>query len=83
MYVGFGSMAARDARHTTNLILEAIRKAKARAVLATGRGGLSDLELQRIPENIHILEECALTIGCFLNAAQLSIMVVRELLPLG
>ena len=56
VYVGFGSMAARDARHTTNLILEAIRKAKARVVLATGRGGLSDLELQRIPENIHILE---------------------------
>ncbi|MBE9060411.1 glycosyltransferase [cf. Phormidesmis sp. LEGE 11477] len=56
VYVGFGSMAARDARYTTNLILEAIQKVKTRAILAIGWGGLFDLELSEIPENVYMLE---------------------------
>ena len=56
VYVGFGSMGAQDARHATNLVLEAIRKSKTRAILATGWGGLSNLELPEISEGIHMLE---------------------------
>ncbi|MGB3574422.1 MAG: glycosyltransferase [Phormidesmis sp.] len=53
VYVGFGSMAAEDASHTAALILEAVRQARTRAILATGWGGLS---VSRIPENVYMLE---------------------------
>ncbi|MGB3789307.1 MAG: glycosyltransferase [Phormidesmis sp.] len=53
VYVGFGSMAAENARHTTALILEAICQSRTRAILATGWGGLS---ASKIPENVYMLE---------------------------
>ncbi|MCP2262523.1 sterol 3beta-glucosyltransferase [Streptoalloteichus tenebrarius] len=40
IYVGFGSMAGRDARRTAEIVVEAVRTAGARAVVATGWGGL-------------------------------------------
>ncbi len=53
VYVGFGSMAAENSSHTTDLILEAIRPLGTRAILATGWGGLSAVE---IPDSVHMLE---------------------------
>lgn len=40
IYVGFGSMAGADPRRTGRLVVEAIRRAKARAVIASGWGGI-------------------------------------------
>jgi len=40
VYIGFGSMAGRDATQTSAAVLEAVRRAGVRAVLATGVGGL-------------------------------------------
>jgi sterol 3beta-glucosyltransferase len=41
VYVGFGSMAGRDAERTTVTVLDAVRRAGVRAVLATGWGGIA------------------------------------------
>jgi sterol 3beta-glucosyltransferase len=45
VYVGFGSMAGRDPRRVTGLVIEALRRAGLRGVLATGWGGLTPGEL--------------------------------------
>ncbi len=42
VYVGFGSMAGRDAERATQTVVEAVRAAGVRAVLASGWGGLAD-----------------------------------------
>ncbi|MFD7659489.1 glycosyltransferase [Actinosynnema sp. NPDC059797] len=41
VYVGFGSMAGRDAARTGRIVVEAVRAAGVRAVLATGWGGIA------------------------------------------
>jgi sterol 3beta-glucosyltransferase len=41
VYVGFGSMAGRDAHRTGEFVAQAVRAAGVRAVLATGWGGLA------------------------------------------
>ncbi|MGI5499311.1 glycosyltransferase [Lentzea sp. CA-135723] len=41
VYIGFGSMAGRDAQRMGELVLEAVRLAGVRAVLATGWGGIA------------------------------------------
>lgn len=53
VYVGFGSMPARDAARTTGVVVEALERAGRRGVLATGWGGLAAAEL---PASIHVLE---------------------------
>lgn len=40
VYVGFGSMAGRDAASATRIVVEALRAAGVRGVLATGWGGI-------------------------------------------
>lgn len=45
VYVGWGSMAARDPEWTTQVVLEAVRQAGVRAVVATGWGGLTEADL--------------------------------------
>ncbi len=45
IYVGFGSMSARDPRATTQLIVEALRRTEQRSVLSTGWSGLADADL--------------------------------------
>ncbi|XVV00627.1 glycosyltransferase [Actinosynnema sp. CA-248983] len=40
VYIGFGSMAGRDAERTGRVVVEAVRAAGVRAVLATGWGGI-------------------------------------------
>jgi UDP:flavonoid glycosyltransferase YjiC (YdhE family) len=44
VYVGFGSNANRDAEAVTRLVLRALRRAGVRGVLATGWGGLREVE---------------------------------------
>lgn len=45
VYVGFGSIAGRDPRATTRAVLDALRLAGVRAVVASGWGGLSADEI--------------------------------------
>lgn len=41
VYIGFGSMAGRDAQRTGDIVVEAVRAAGVRAIIATGWGGLA------------------------------------------
>lgn len=45
VYVGFGSLAGRDPERTTRRVVEALRAAGARGLLATGWGGLAPSDL--------------------------------------
>ncbi len=45
VYVGFGSMNNRDAKNVSKTVLEALARAKQRAILVTGWGGLGDITL--------------------------------------
>ena len=53
VYVGFGSMPAADARHTTGLVVDALRRAGRRGILATGWGGLAEIDR---PDSIHLID---------------------------
>lgn len=44
VYIGFGSMAGTDPERTTRVVMEAVRRAGQRAVLAAGWGGLTAAE---------------------------------------
>jgi sterol 3beta-glucosyltransferase len=54
VYVGFGSMAGRKPDQITNIIVEALQKAKVRGIIATGWGGLS---VDDLPETIYKIEK--------------------------
>ena len=41
VYIGFGSMAGRDAERTGDIVAQAVRQAGVRAIVATGWGGLA------------------------------------------
>ncbi len=53
VYVGFGSMNSRDARATTEIVLEALARSKQRGILLTGWGGLSDI---RTSDQVFVVE---------------------------
>lgn len=53
IYVGFGSMTTRDPRATARQVVEGLRRAGLRAVLATGWGALAAGDL---PEGVHAIE---------------------------
>jgi sterol 3beta-glucosyltransferase len=53
VYVGFGSMFMSDGRRKTEIVLEALKLAGQRAVLATGWGGLT---AEDAPEGTFVLE---------------------------
>ncbi|MGB3292150.1 MAG: glycosyltransferase [Phormidesmis sp.] len=53
VYIGFGSMASAEASQTTAIVLEAVRQAGTRAILATGAGGLSSAD---IPDSVYVLK---------------------------
>ncbi|GGU17036.1 glycosyltransferase [Lentzea flava] len=53
VYIGFGSMAGRDARRTGDLVAEAARAAGVRAVVATGWGGLA----ARSSDDLHVIDQ--------------------------
>ncbi len=54
VYVGFGSMARPDAARNTAIVVESLRAANVRAVLATGVGGLADVQLR---DDMFLLKE--------------------------
>ncbi|GMG83026.1 glycosyltransferase [Paralimibaculum aggregatum] len=56
VYVGFGSMSATEAGPLTAVVVEAVRRAGLRAVLATGWGGLSAEAAAGAPEAVHVIE---------------------------
>ena len=45
VYVGFGSMAGRDPRRITDAVVEGLRRANVRGIIATGWGGLATGDL--------------------------------------
>lgn len=49
VFVGFSSMTNREPEAVTRIVIEALKKAGQRGIIATGWGGLSDIDL---PENI-------------------------------
>ncbi len=53
VYIGFGSIGGKDPAATAKTVLEAVRRAKVRAVLATGWGGLKP---EQVPENVFVIE---------------------------
>jgi sterol 3beta-glucosyltransferase len=53
VYVGFGSMAGKDAPRLTAVVLDALRHAGRRAVVATGAGGL---RVDSPPEHVLVLD---------------------------
>ncbi|NIA68227.1 glycosyltransferase family 1 protein [Pelagibius litoralis] len=53
VYVGFGSMPGADAARLTRSVVDALRSANRRGVLATGWGGLADVAS---PAHVHVLE---------------------------
>jgi sterol 3beta-glucosyltransferase len=53
VYVGFGSMASRTPRQTTQLVRESLERSGQRGVLATGWGGLDGADL---PANLFVLD---------------------------
>ena len=53
VYIGFGSMPTRHPERLTNEIIQGIKDAGVRAILATGWGGLKKTNL---PDNIHLIE---------------------------
>jgi len=54
VYIGFGSMAGRNPRRITNIVIEALKQANARGVIATGWGGLA---LDDLPERIFKIDK--------------------------
>ncbi|MFG0250550.1 MAG: glycosyltransferase [Phycisphaeraceae bacterium JB051] len=54
VYVGFGSMSGRDPKRLTNTIVQAVKQANVRAIMATGWGGLDAAEL---PDNIFKIDQ--------------------------
>jgi UDP:flavonoid glycosyltransferase YjiC (YdhE family) len=53
VYIGFGSMSSKDPQATTELIMDAVKKAGVRAIIYSGWAGLS---ADDIPSHIFLLE---------------------------
>ena len=53
IYIGFGSMNTRDPEKTGRVVLDALRRSGQRGVIATGWGGLSQLDL---PDEVFVVE---------------------------
>ncbi|MEL6911129.1 MAG: glycosyltransferase [Cyanobacteria bacterium J06598_4] len=54
IYIGFGSMAARESANITRIIVEALQQTNLRAILLSGWANLGKVDL---PDNIYLLEE--------------------------
>lgn len=53
VYIGFGSMASRDPQQTAQIVLDAVKSAGVRAIIASGWGGLST---ENAPDNIFVID---------------------------
>lgn len=54
IYVGFGSIPAKDAEKQTAIVIEALHQLNLRGILASGWGGLAE---SGTPSNVHFLED--------------------------
>ncbi len=54
VYVGFGSMAGRHPERTTCIVLEALRRAGMRGILASGWGGLN---ARHLPASVYLCDQ--------------------------
>lgn len=54
VYIGFGSMAGRDAQHKADVVINALQKARMRGIIATGWGGL---KIQDLPDTIFKIDK--------------------------
>ena len=52
VYVGFGSMVAQDPEQLTREIIHGATEAKIRLLIATGWGGVTNVD---VPENVHVI----------------------------
>jgi sterol 3beta-glucosyltransferase len=55
VYIGFGSMSAKDAAAKTRVVLDGVQQSGQRAVIATGWGGLEKVD--NAPESVYFLEQ--------------------------
>jgi sterol 3beta-glucosyltransferase len=53
VYIGFGSIVVGDPLALTNLIFEAVRLARVRAIVSKGWGGMG---MDNVPDNIFMIE---------------------------
>ncbi len=53
VYIGFGSMTIGDPGRLAKIIVEGVRRAGVRAILATGWGAMGEID---VPETIHVIE---------------------------
>ena len=53
VYIGFGSMVEDDPTALANTVVEAVRQAGVRAILATGWGGIAEID---VPDTIHVIK---------------------------
>ncbi|KAI0133778.1 glycosyltransferase family 28 domain-containing protein [Xylariales sp. AK1849] len=56
IYIGFGSIVLDDPKAVTQLIVEAVQKANARAIVSKGWGGIGGKD--KVPDNIFLLGDC-------------------------
>ena len=54
VYIGFGSIAGKNAKRLSGVVLDALKQAKVRGILATGWGGL---EAHKLPESLFQIED--------------------------
>ena len=55
VYIGFGSIAGREAKEKARIVVEAVKRAGVRAILAVGWGGLDVAGLE-LPKTIKVVE---------------------------
>lgn len=55
VYAGFGSMSSRDPERITGIVLDSLRRAGQRGVIATGWGGIRAADL---PDDVFLLRSC-------------------------
>ena len=53
VYIGFGSMTTGNPTQLAKEVVEGVRRAEVRAILATGWGGLEEID---VPDTVHVIE---------------------------
>ncbi len=53
VYIGFGSMTSRDPQKLARTIVDGVRRAGVRAILATGWGGVAEID---VPDSLYVID---------------------------
>jgi len=54
VYIGFGSMTTADPARVAQVVVEGVRRAGVRAILATGWGAIAEVD---VPESVHVMQD--------------------------